>query len=261
MSLKRAEWLVACDESGSKQTPYSGFGSLWMRWERRGDFANLFEELRDKYDFRTEAKWKRVNKRSYSFAAALVEEFFKRQWLSFHCLVIRKAVIDKSLHDGDYELAWQKHFTMLLTNKMKQCLKRHRDRENVFRVWVDPIQSSYPKTDEVVEIIANHVLARAVPGRRAIDKVITRDSKETPAIQLCDILLGAVLDAWRRNAESDEKLGVQRLIAEHLGWPDLQADTDPKERKFNIWYFYDPVRQKSREVQMRLVNLRYPLPG
>lgn len=260
MKPRPAQWLVACDESGTKQTPYFGFGSLWMSWDRRGDFANLFTRLRQRHKFETEAKWKRINRRSYPFTKDLVEEFFQRRWLSFHCLVVRKATIDKSLHEGSYELAWQKHFTMLLTNKIRQCMKRHADRENTIRIWVDPIQSSYPKADEVVEIIANHVLAKVVGGKRPIDRVITRDSKSTPAIQLCDILLGAVLDAWRQNAQSQDKLGIQRLIAEHLGWPDLQADTKPNERKFNIWYFHDPQRQRTREIQTRLVHLRYPLP-
>ena len=94
---------------------------------------------------------------------------------------------------------------------------------------------------------------------RPVDKVMTRDSRDTPSIQLCDFLLGAVMDAWQEAATSREKLRLQKLIALHLGWPDLRADTTPRERKFNIWYCYDE-RRGEREPETREVRVVYPLP-
>jgi hypothetical protein len=37
-------WLISCDESGTGGARYYGFGSLWMSWDRRGDFL---EDLRN----------------------------------------------------------------------------------------------------------------------------------------------------------------------------------------------------------------------
>ena len=85
---------------------------------------------------------------------------------------------------------------------------------------------------------------------RPVDKVITRDSKDTPSIQLCDFLLGAVMDAWQEEASSREKKKLQKLIALYLGWPDLRADTRPIERKFNIWYFHDQESRPTRRHQV-----------
>jgi hypothetical protein len=62
-------------------------------------------------------------------------------------------------------------------------------------------------------------------GGRPVDRVLTRDSRETPSIQLCDVLLGAVLAAWEKEVTSEAKLDLQTWIARHLGWPDLGGHT------------------------------------
>lgn len=254
-------WLISCDESGIDGQRYYGFGTLWMNWQRRGDFAKMIADLRDLHRCMAELKWNKVSARYEELYRNLVESFFTTPWLSFHCLVVEKAMVKKELHDGDIDLARRKHFTQLLINKIRRRLNLDLDREQTFRVWVDPIASRYDKADEVVEIISNNVLAKAF-GRscaRPVDKVITKDSKSTASIQLCDLLLGAVLEAWQQKASSTAKLAIGRCIAEHLGWTDLRSDTHPGERKFNIWYFHDTERGP-RDVATRPVVLRHPLP-
>jgi hypothetical protein len=251
-------WLVSCDESGVHGAKFYAFGTLWMSWQRRGDFAALVRELRDTHDYRYEIKWRKVNARTLSFYEDLVEEFFKTTWLTFHSVVVERSVVRKELHGGDYDVARRKHFTMLLNNKISACLRARPGREQTFRIVVDPIHSRYPKADEAAEVICNRVLAKAFGGRRPVDRVFTRDSRETPSIQLCDLLLGAVTAAWEQDASSDAKLELRRWIAAHLGWSDLRADTIPSERKFNVWMFHDPTRGP-RRARSRPVVLRYPL--
>ena len=252
-------WLVSCDESGIHGARFYGFGSLWMAWQRRGDFAADIQALRDEHGVSDKLKWNKAgSKQNQHFFEDLIEYFYKRPWLAFHCLVVRKGVVDRSLHGGDLDLARRKHFTMLLTNKVQACIKVQKNRKHTFRIWVDPIHSRYSKADEAAEVIANSVLKGALGEVRPVDRVITRDSKDTPSIQLCDFLLGAVMDAWQEEASSREKKKLQKLIALYLGWPDLRADTGPIERKFNIWYFYDQ-RRGAREPHTRDVRLVYPL--
>ena len=181
-----------------------------------------------------------------------------RRWLTFHCLVVPRSVVKKELHKGSWDLARRKHYTELLTNKMRRVCRRHRGRDIEFRIYVDPIASSYDKADEVIEIISNRTLQRE-SGTLPVEFVITRDSKDTPTIQLCDLLLGAVMEAWQRKATSQPKQVISEAIADYLGWPDLAADTLPQERKFNIWYFYDET-QGARKVETRRVTLKYPYP-
>lgn len=179
--------------------------------------------------------------------------------MTFHCIVVRKGVVKKELHGNSWDLARRKHFTVLLINKMKRVLKSNFDRDIEFRIYVDPIASSYDKADEVIEIISNHTLNKELGQKFPVESVITRDSKETPTIQLCDFFLGAVMEAFQQKAESESKKKIQRYIAEHLGWTDLHSDTRPNERKFNIWYFHDVAKIK-REIHTRDVNLKYQYP-
>lgn len=253
-------WNIACDESGVDGARYYGFGSIWMKWQRRGDFAKLISDLREKHNCQDEIKWQKAHSKQFrNFYLELIELFFKKEWLAFHCIIIKKADVNKEFHNGDYDLARRKHFNLLLNSKIKSVLKAHPGRECQFRVVVDPIASRYKKADEASHIITNHQVNKATHLNDVIDSYVTKDSKESPQIQLCDLLLGAVMAAWQKKSTSEGKGIIINSIAEHLGWNDLDADTNPAERKFNIWYFYDPTLGQ-REVITRIVYLKYPLP-
>jgi Protein of unknown function (DUF3800) len=253
-------WLVSCDESGLHGAQYYAFGSLWMGWQRRGEFSATIQALRNKHGYPYEFKWKKTNSvRFQKFFFDLVDYFFREPALAFHCLVVRKAMVDKAMHNGSLDLARRKHFNMLLTAKIRAFRMAQKERQHTFRIWVDPIASSYPKADEAVKVIANNVLRAAGGDVSAVDSVIVKDSAQTPSIQLCDLLLGAVADGWQGDATSIGKKSLQKYIAKHIGWPDLHADTRPTERKFNVWYFHD-TRRTTREPQTRDVELIYPLP-
>jgi hypothetical protein len=246
---------VSCDESGVHGARNYGFGTLWMRWQRRGEFAGMIDALRAKHRFLHEFKWSKVCPRYIGLYRDLAEAFFKTDWLAFHALVVERAIVTQA----DIDLARRIHFTKLLTNKIQRCLRSHPRRQQTFRIWVDPIHSRYAKADEAVEVIANNVLARVFGMARPVDKVLTHDSHDTPSIMMCDVLLGAVMDAWQQKAESAAKQGLAAWIAKHLGWEDLHSDTQVHERKLNVWVFYDPPRAP-RKVTTRSVHLRYPLP-
>lgn len=241
-------WLISCDESGVHGARHYGFGTLWMSWQRRGDFAALVRAIREEHGYFHEIKWRNVKREAAPFYDDLIEAFFRTSWLQFHCCVIERAVVRKDLHQGDYDLARRKHFEMVLRNKISACIRAHKGREQTFRIVVDPIHSRYAKADEAAEVICNNALAKAFGRRRPIDKVLTRDSREAESIQLCDLLLGGVMAAWEGDVTSETKLDAQTWIAHHLGWPDLKADTRPEERKFNVWVFYDPTRGPRRAV-------------
>src|SRR5688572_8125318 len=83
-------WLISCDETGVHGARFYGFGSLWMPWQRRGDFAALIAQLRAQHGYRAEAKWTNVKSGSFDFFADLVETFFSTSWLWFHCLLVEK---------------------------------------------------------------------------------------------------------------------------------------------------------------------------
>ena len=254
-------WLIACDESGVHGSRHYGFGTLWLPWQRRGDFYSEFYSIARKHNFTNECKWHSSNRRIFlPFYNELIKYFFETQWLVFHCLVCRKEMVRKEqFHKNDWDLARRKHYTMLLTTKMRRAIQRFPQRAHEFRIYVDPIASRYGKADEAMEVITNNVLNQRFRKLSPVTSVTTRDSKDTPAIQLCDLLLGSVMENWQRRATNATKRAVHSEVARYLGWPDLDSDTMPRERKFNIWYFFDPTRE-SRRVETRKVSLVYPYP-
>ncbi|QYJ98342.1 DUF3800 domain-containing protein [Shewanella alkalitolerans] len=252
-------WHVACDESGVDGQKYYGFGSLWMKYQRRGDFIRKVRELRELHSYYNEIKWQKAHKKDVAnFYEDLIDMFFKHQWLAFHCIIIRKGLVDKTFHDGDYDLAMRKHFTKLIEVKVKAIQKAHPNRVCEFRVEVDPLPSRYQKADEAFHKVANNMLRNDFGGKLPITSVVTKDSKDSEHIQIADFILGAVMSAFQGKASSPAKLKVASNIASYLGWDSLGYDTKPTERKFNVWYFYDK-RQGAREVETKDVNLRYPL--
>jgi hypothetical protein len=251
-------WLISCDESGMHAGHFYGFGSVWMLYQRRGDFLELVRDIRARHHYRDEFKWTNISPGSVPAYVDLVDTFFRTHWIAFHCVVYPKSVVRRDLHKSKEEMH-QKHFTILLTDKIRKCMKARARRKHTFRVWVDPLPNRYAKANEVIEKISNAVLKPVFREIRPVDGVTVMDSKETPTIQLCDVLLGAVLAAWEAKVVAADKIQVQQAISERLGWPNLQWDTKHTERKFNVWMFHDEERGP-RTATTRDVSLLYPLP-
>ncbi|WP_024529203.1 DUF3800 domain-containing protein [Serratia fonticola] len=252
-------WHVACDESGIDGQRFYGFGSLWMKYQRRGDFARIMRELRDKHRFYEEIKWQKASSKRYAaFYHDLVDLFFKVPWLAFHCIVVEKSIVNRKFHNGDYDLARRKHFTSLITAKVSSVISAHPERDSFFRIEVDPIASRYKKADEEFHVIANNILKRKYGRPEIISTVVTKDSKSSENIQLSDFFLGAVMCAYQGKASSEAKIQVSNMVASYLGWNHLQHDTWHTERKFNIWYFYDKTKGV-RDIETKPVRLKHPL--
>jgi hypothetical protein len=249
-------YLVYCDESGIDGQVYYGFGSLWLPWERRGDLVGFVNELRARHRYDDEIKWTGVNRRSEGFYRDLIQGFFSRTWLMFHCVIVRKGYVDRDFHK-DFDEARRKHFAMLLKSKVKFFSAGARDKS--YHVRVDPLPSRYPKADEAAFKIVGATLKKEL-GIAPLQSLVTVDSKTSIGVQLADFFLGAAMADWQKEATSGFKKRVGLHISEHLGWADLFADTPYDEWKFNIWYFFDPTAKKKREIKTRSVKLKIRMP-
>lgn len=83
----------------------------------------------------SEVKWTKVKSATEPFFLALVDEFFKRNWLMFHAFIFSKAEVDLDHHEGDWDLARRKHFTLMLANKIKRFAAPGKK----YLIRVDPI--------------------------------------------------------------------------------------------------------------------------
>lgn len=246
----RANMMVFCDETGMHGGSHYGFGTLWLPFEKVAELNAAFAELRIKHRLGDELKWTTLSKRNATFAADVIEWFFRNSWVRFHALLVPRQDVDMTFHE-DKDDGERKHLSMLLSRKIRN---EARNDNQVFRVRVDPLPWGYANEVDVVHHIVNAELGRE---RKLVHDVVALDSKATPAIQLVDILLGAVAAAWEGKATAPHKLETQKAIAAHLGWPSLAHDTYPSERKFNVWYFHDRTRRPKRVATTRGVRLRY----
>jgi len=213
-----------------------------------------------------EFKWNKVSRSNCRFYRALVDYFFRTYFLSFHCVIVEKAWVNTRLyHDGSVDIARRKHFTQFLSTKIAAMQRAHGGRDIKTRIYVDKIASPYAKAGEAIEVIGNHTIRKknslvdAAADIKPIEFLKECDSKEYNAIQLCDLLLGAVVDTWNQSSSSDHKAELREHIASYLRWPDLRSDTVPAERKFNIWWLTDQIGRGQRRVKTRSVQLHYPL--
>lgn len=251
-------YRIFCDDSGLHGSTYYGFGSLWMASERRGDFYACISELRSAHRYNDEIKWTNIKPRNKDFYAALVDRFFHMRSLMFHCLLVRKGLVDKSFHGmkDPMDLARRKHFGMLVGAKIRWLAER--DKKKAYHVITDRIPSRYAKADEAMEVVLQNQLRR-LDGRSILTKVTTQDSKESYGIQLADVLLGAVMSEWNGEEPGPAKRTMRTHVAKYLGWSDLAADTHRAESKFNIWCFHDPTRGVPRDRPTRSVKLLIPM--
>jgi Protein of unknown function (DUF3800) len=249
-------YLVYSDESGIHGANYYGFGTLWMPHERRGNFTAMIGALRLKHGYGHEIKWTKVKRETVTFYLQLLDEFFKRNWLMFHCLIVRKGYVDMSRH-ADIDEARRKHFAMLVKAKVKYFCAGASDKAYHFRI--DPFPSRCAKADEVAFKIAGAQLKNEL-SLSPLKTLFTRDSKATSGIQVADVLLGAAMADWQHEATSEAKGRVRAALADYLGWPNLRADTHLHEWKFNIWHFYDPTSGLPREAATWDVKLKIPTP-
>jgi hypothetical protein len=82
---------------------------------------------------------------------------------------------------------------MLLAKK----IRRFASPGKAYRIYVDPIHSRYAKADEAAEVILRRTIEKeaGLVGTQTIRSLRTVGSKETPGVQLSDLLLGAVMAA------------------------------------------------------------------
>lgn len=251
-------WHLFCDESGISGKPFYAFGALWIKENNLSLFEREITELRQKHCCGDEIKWQAAKSKRYAeFYRDLIHFFFKSNYLFFNCIVVELAVVNKNFHNGSYETAKKKHFNMLICNKIQSSLKKNSN--NRFILSVDDLPFSYHKSDEQMHIIANRIIKKKSYISNAIQKLNEVNSRHCHGVQLCDLLLGAVVSGYQKEISSERKLELCQLIAEYLGWDQLAYDTLDTDKKFNIWSFYDPTKG-ARKVKTRETRLKYPLP-
>lgn len=247
--------MVYCDESYiDAKRAYFGWGSLWSPSNRSGDLPARIQSLREKWNYHREIKWNKISDQNQSFYCDLVDLFFGQKWLMFHGLVVPRREVDFGLYPN--KQAAKVYFLQLLL-KTKVLEFAAPDIERKFSIIVDPLPIDYDKEHEKIEKITNAQLINELdlPHGPIQSISVAPDSRSSPGIQLCDLLLGGLL--WARNGgtttgkRGKARAVVARHVTKHLGWSDLSGSTIRQAWKFNVWIFKPKGRpriERARDI-------------
>lgn len=252
-------YLIYGDESGIHGSSlYYGWGTLWIPAERRGDLSALLQDLKRTHRFHGEVKWVKLKGRNEPFALDLITEFFKRNWIMFHCLVVKRSEVRVDLFAGGLAEARLHHLTTMLRKKIEFFGGSSSDK--AYHVRVDPLPSAYAKEDEKLWKITNAMLVETVGDPKIKTLSTVADSRTSAGVQIADVLLGAVLCPWNQAVvDGTSKPRIAAHLLDCLGWSDHLADTFPAEWKFNIWTLRDRFSAEPRRVKGRACRHRYPV--
>jgi hypothetical protein len=248
--------LGFADESGTDDNPGCyGIGVLSFPEERRPAFDALFAELRETHKLTSEQKWELI-KTGHARMNFLLD--WLHQILSSSAATLDVIIVSKRLFrlwnevGGDREKAFYKTYTQILAHVAKRT-------GDEMRVFIDDRSDAYGLHPEVVQIVGNHML-RDLANAGRLGEVTKVNSKEEPAIQVADLLTGAITAAHRARLDPTfelhpgKALVIERL-AGILGWSDLVCDTLPGSR-FNIWHF--PIEYRASPETRNVGSVHRP---
>jgi len=240
------DYVVYGDESGTTGSDrcYS-IGLLCVPACKVSEFNDYVFDLKTKRGIVGELKWSKI-KNSAGQANICVDlmSMVLRSSCCFHSIIVEKSIFNNWRKDR--ELAFYQTYTLLLKNTAKQV-------KSQLTVLIDQKCDKYKKNDEVIEKIANNMLAQ-IGADKSIKCVSMQDSKEHIGLQVVDILTGAVNSGYMKFLNqglvlSKAKEAAFVKMAAMLGWDQLIYDTYPN-RSFNIWHF--PSDNRSRPATMRI---------
>jgi hypothetical protein len=246
--------LGFADESGTDGNPDCyGIGVLSFPDDRRLAFDALFSHLAGAHGLISEQKWEKISTghARMNFLLDFLYRILQSSSAAFDMIVVNKRLFRLWNEAGcDRESAFYMTYTHLLTHAAKRT-------GDEFRIFVDGRSDAYARQTEVIQIVGNNMLKNLADSGRLAD-VKKVDSKQQPAIQVADLLTGAITCAHRGALSPawmphrGKALCMQRM-AEMLGWPDLVCDTMPDSR-FNIWHFPIEYRAAPETRSIGFVN-------
>lgn len=227
---------IYCDESSQTRHRYMAMGGLVIPTVRVTRANDVISKLRLPELPSGEMKWGAVSKSKIIPYRRLVDAFFDDPMfggVDFHATVVDTQQQDH-LHfgDGDRDKTFNKELYQLAA-KFARLYPSH-----LFHLYPDERQTIH--TPAELRDILNFGRRKARDGRDfPFRRCHFRNSRETPLLQLVDILLGAL--AYRINGHanavdaSPAKVELSRHVLQRAGIRNPMIDTSMRG-KFTVWH-------------------------
>lgn len=210
---------------------YILIGGIWVSERYRPVLEDQIDKSRARTGHKYEFKWKRVKRISKSAYDDLISNLTPDREYGFNCVVIDQ-------HSGayrnlgkDFEDTFYNIYFLLLSRKIIPSCN--------YSVYADRRTSPLTNPMEDVRRRCNDWWHTKTGEKDDIIRTLEPvDSKSSPVMQLADLFLGAVGDAFNQQAKTDAKVDIQKLIEKFRGLP-LTTPSPSTERAFNVWV-WDP---------------------
>lgn len=244
---------VFCDETGTHNCAYFGWGSVWCPADKVGQLDRAIDRICRTQKTRGELKWS--NSGSSGARRKALRWFFRTPWVCFQSLWVRKDTMRIFRGDCSKPTAYRKLLCTMLTT----CMDRFdslpggpRD----FEVAVDRVgQTTRSLTRQEFRILVAASQKRNDDRRNPVADFSRVDSRKSRGVQLADLLAGAIRASWEGKPRGS-KAQMCQVITRHVGWSDLRATTAPN-LKFNVWLHWDSI-DKSPHLKSRRLSFRVP---
>jgi hypothetical protein len=246
--------VAFADESGTHgNTKCYGIGVVSVESDRLDGFVRTFGKLRAKHNVTGELKWEKIRNRfsDVNFILDWIDHILSSHTGYFDVIIVNTTKYRNwCKRDANRERAFYQTYTALLTHMTKRSGK-------ITDVFIDERSDSYALQHEAMGVIGNRMLARLASSGQLRNVQRVR-SKETPGIQVADVLTGLVVAAHARKLDSSVAVNATKALAitraaTMLGWDDLCYDTLP-DSKFNIWHF--PIQYRGQPATRRVIPAR-----
>ncbi len=210
-----------------------------LPWTRLYAFGEVMREWREKSNMVRELKWTKVSRGKINEYKSLVDLFFmlcKSRRISFRSMVVDTSEIDYNRHHGgDKELGFYKFYYMFLLHKFGKFAV---DTGRPLVIFLDRRTSSYSLTK--FRTILNNGINKKFGGHgQLIRDVQAIDSKQADALQIADVLMGAIgyhyNDLHIAPGASEAKIELAGYIARKAGFTSLKIETSYSMKHFQIW--------------------------
>lgn len=234
------------DETSQTKHRFLLMGGLIVPTRDDEFFRTLVQAARNPELPNGELGWTKVSRTKLPAYKRVVDTFFDSdvwfQHLDFHCLAVDTHQVDhQNFNQGSGEIGFNKEIYQLA----RKFGRLYRDR--LFHCYPD--RRTTKSSTEELRLILNRGIAKSGDTRDwPYRRLHFRDSSQTQALQVVDVLLGAV--AYRLNCHhlapdaSPAKIELSEYILGRAGVVDVTKDTSVQGR-FTLWHRQLKKRSRS----------------
>lgn len=248
---------IFVDESRiSKGNRYQLFGSFWLPREKQDDFRCAYWRLWDEeFPSRSELHWVKVSRGKLDTYKKFIDFFATYPDVDFRCVILDSRAIDyRAYHDGDKELGFYKFLYFFLSRNIEKDF-RYRGISDTYQIFLDRRRKEddfdVGRLSDLKRFLNKRLCDVFSSKEHIVRNVEAVDSKESPEIQLADVLMGAVGYSWEGYQTSPAKLELVAHIENVFGL-NLNASTPFLSERINIWEFRLQRESKKRPTPYSL---------